>query len=763
VSDANTGERLVGANIYSAYSRKGTTTNGYGFYSLIIPKCDSAYLEFSYIGYSSFIVALDTVSPKEFLNINLVSGNILQEVEIKADSQKEIILNPTMSLINLPVSQIKSLPFIAGETDIMKAMQLMPGVQSGNEGSSELYVRGGSPDQNLILLDDVPLYYLNHLGGFVSVFNTDAISNVNLIKGGFPAEYGSRLSSVMDIRMKDGNLREFGGQGSIGLISAKFSCEGPLIKDTASYIISVRRFLLDLISKPLLKYQTGNFTAGYTFYDVNAKLNYKVTQKDRLYLSFFSGTDYISTSSKRNNTAESGNYKNVMTWGNILGALRWNHIFRSDIFSNTIVSYTKYNYSTDYTSTIVSGGNTSEYRSLFNSSINDISIKSDLEYNVATVYDVKIGVASVVHSFMPAIQSYKQNSDQIATIDTTLNDFKYLSFENSAYIENVYKPGSRFRINAGLRFSHYLIDSKNYLSLEPRIVSSLKVSSNSAIKASFSIMQQYVHLLSFSGVGMPANLWVPATSDVPPQKSKQYAIGYVSSLHKDFWELSIESYYKEMNNLITFSEGAGFLNTSKDWQQKIEKGGTGIAYGLEFLIRKKTGRLTGWLAYTLSKTTLQFDNLNNGNPFPYRYDRRHDISLVLNFDISDKILISGSWVYGTGNAITLPIGYIPILDYTFNPETGGLAQETIGYAEIYESKNSFRMRDFHKLDLSISYTKKKKWGLSIWSFSIYNVYNRENPFYYFFDYETVNGITERKLYQQSLFLIIPSVSYSFKF
>ncbi len=759
ISDNETGEKLIGANIFESNAGRGATSNNYGFYSLTVPKSDSIFINISYIGYVSIS---DTIDVKSGLskNYSLIPGTILAEVIVNANKGQITDKASEMSVISIPLSQIENLPSIGGESDIMKALQLMPGVSSGNEASSGIYVRGGTPDQNLILLDDVPLYYVNHLGGFVSTFNSDALSGIKLVKGGFPAIYGSRLSSVLDIRMKEGNMREFKGSGMIGMVASKVSIEGPIIKDTASYIVSFRRFMYDIFMLPLSEALTQGLAIGYNFYDFNAKVNYRFSDKDRLFLSVYLGDDRISFRRKDNSYYSSSKIKINQDWGNNLFALRWNHIYGPKLFSNSILSYTRYRLLNDMSKNIDDGSYVQSAYSSFISGINDISAKIDFEYFALPAIKMKFGINSLYHTFTPGLASYNQNDNQGFDVDTTFGNYKLNAFEHAAYLSNEINLGGKLFGDIGGRFSLYQVNGKNYFSLEPRVLLSVPIGSYVILKSSYATMQQNVHLLTNSGVGIPTDLWLPATEKVNPAKSTQYAFGVSGLLFNSKYEISLEGYYKDMSNLIAYKEGASTVNATSDWQDKVETDGKGKSYGLEFLFQKKAGRTTGWVGYTLSRTTRQFSNINNGEPFNYKYDRTHDISIVFSHQINENIDISATWVYGTGNAFTMAVGRYDVIndasswhnengdDFTYNSQ-----------AYIYNGINNFRMRAYHRLDIGANFHKKTKWGERTWNVSIYNLYNRKNPYYYFFDQVG----SQMVLKQQSLFPIIPSVSYSFKF
>lgn len=761
VTDSLSGEKLIGASIFEAHSKKATIANNYGFYSMTIPANDTARISISYIGYST-CEKIIFLRKDERINFSLQPGLSLSEVEIKGN-EIPIEKRNEMGIVTIPIQKIKSLPALGGESDIMKALQLMPGVKSGNEGSSGLYVRGGSPDQNLILLDDVPLYYVNHLGGFVSTFNSDAINQVKLIKGGFPAYYGSRLSSIVDVRMKEGNLKEFHGNGMIGLIASKISIEGPIKKDTTSYIISFRRMLLDIFSRPISKMLLDNVGLGYYFYDFNAKINHKFSSKDQIYFSSYMGDDKIFAN--LNDKKDKTKFENDIKWGNMLAALRWNHIWSKNLFSNLTSTYTQYRYAINIISSETNDDNKIvESKNNFFSGINDLSGKIDFEYYISPAHALKFGISTIYHTFKPGVISYYQTDTGLGEIDSSFNNSPINAWENASYVEDEFKIG-RLQSKIGIRMSQYLVKNKPYLSVEPRILLNLLLTQNMSVKASYASMQQNIHLLTSYNVGIPTDLWVPATNMVAPSKSSIISMGFSGSIKENMFEISLEGYYKDLMQLITYKEGASFLGNTASWETLIEKEGKGKSIGAELLIQKKEGRTSGWVGYTLSKTTRQFEKLNYGKPYNYTYDRRHDISLVFIHKFNDIIDFSASWVYSTGNAITLATE-----KYNVPVESSGDSYY-MNQIHIYNGVNNFRMRSTHKLDIGINFHKKKKWGERIWNFSIYNLYNRKNPYYYYFSsihkgywvnnnyYESV----EPALMQKSLFPFIPSVSYSFKF
>lgn len=759
ISDSETSEKLIGANIFDINSKRGTVSNNYGFYSLSIPKTDSVFLIISYIGYNSLN---DTLIAKLDISKNyyLISGTLLPEVPVNANKAQLTKKESEMGVVKIHLSQVSNLPSLGGESDIMKAMQLMPGISSGNEASSAIYVRGGTPDQNLVLLDDVPLYYVNHLGGFISTFNSDALSSFKLFKGGFPAIYGNRLSSVIDIRMKDGNMHKFNASGMIGTLSSKISVQGPISKDKASYIVSIRRFMYDILMLPLTQTLTQGLAFGYSFYDFNAKVNYKFSDKDRLYFSSYLGDDKLVFRGKDNSFYNSSILRSSQNWGNNLFALRWNHIYNSKLFSNTVFYYTRYRLLNDMSKIIKEENYYQSAYSKFYSGINDLSAKIDFEYYAFSALKVKFGLNNIYHTFTPGIASYQQKDNLGFDVDTIFGNFKLNAFEYAAYISNEINIGDKFFGDIGWRFSIYQLKDKNYFSLEPRVLLSIPIGSYLFLKSSYARMRQNIHLLSNSGVGIPIDLWLPATEKVNPANATLYALEISGLFFNNKYEISFEGYYKEMNNLIAYKEGAYTVNANIDWQEKVEIDGLGKSYGIEFFLQKKTGRANGWIAYTFSRNTRQFVNINNGKPFNYKYDRMHDISIVFFYKINNNIDMTATWVYGTGQPFSMPLSRYDVI----NDASRWMQPENVNFdynsqVFIYDGINNYRMRAYHRLDIGVKFNKKTKWGERTWSFSINNFYNRKNPYFYYFDISNSKVI----LKQVCIFPFIPSLSYNFTF
>ncbi len=758
ISDSTSGEKLIGATFYEKENLKGTTSNLYGFYSLTLPEGEYDII-CSYMGYQPFQRKL-LLNKNQELNIKLKSSINLKEFVISAEnSEKQYEIN-RMSSINVDLDKVQSLPVLLGEVDIIKTIQLLPGVQSGSEGSSGLYVRGGGPDQNLILLDGVPVYNASHLFGFFSVFNADAINSVELIKGGFPARYGGRLSSVLDIRMKEGNMNEFHGAGSIGLISSKISIEGPIIKEKTSFILSARRTYIDILAQPLIRMADNDIDrVGYYFYDLNTKINHKFSDKSHLYYSFYTGSDkfYMGYTDKYLDfgTDYESSTKNHLRWGNLISALRWNYRITPKLFSNTTVTYSRYKFDIldEYNNKeTTSGGVVTEdnFQAKFFSQINDWSGKVDFDYLPSPNHYIKFGTGYTYHIFEPEATQIKID-DINNPLDTSFGAIKQYGNEMWVYFEDDIKISDKIKINPGIYASGFFIKDKFYYSIEPRFNSRILLGKKNSIKFSYARMTQYLHLLTNPSIGLPTDLWVPTTKTIEPEKSHQIAVGYSQNIKKKF-ELSIEGYYKWMDNLIEYEDGASFFGNTENWEDKVVTG-KGWSYGGEILFEKRVGKTTGWIGYTLSWTERQFDDINFGEKFSYRYDRRHDIGIAITHEFNERVDIGLVWVYGTGNAFSLGLE-------TFMPYNAFFGNNYANPVVYIESRNNYRMPAYHRLDLGVNIHKEKKWGEATWSFGIYNVYNRKNPFYLYFSYD---DNSHKQLKQISIFPLIPSVSYQFKF
>ncbi len=754
VQDESSGENLIGVSIYDKENYKGTASNQYGFYSLTLEE-GSYEIIYSFIGYKSISKTLK-LNKNIRLNISLINDAILtDEVIVTGERLDKNVTSSNMSQSKIEVNNIKQLPVILGEVDIMKAAQLLPGIQSGGEGNSGLYVRGGGPDQNLILLDEAVVYNAAHLFGFFSVFNADAIKDINIIKGGMPAEYGGRLSSVLDITMKDGNNKKYEADGGIGLLSSRLTIQGPVQKNKSSFIVSGRRTYIDVLSKPFMPKDNAFNGSGYYFYDLTTKINYRISDKDRLYLSGYFGRDVFSFANSDNDIGIE------IPWGNATTSIRWNHLFNDKLFMNTSLIFSDYRFEFNI--------NQQDFELKIFSGINDWNTKVDFLYQPNQRHTVKFGLNYTYHEFTPGNASGK-SGEVVFEADEI---FKQYSNEGALYLSDDFEVTDALKIHAGLRYSsfqhsgyisfrdyvknEFSVSDDNYRHIEPRLSFRYRLSTTSSIKGAYTQNYQYIHLASTSSVSLPTDLWVPSSSGIEPKFSDQYAIGYFKNLNDNMYETSIEAYYKEMTNLLEYKEGVLPEDNTNSSSDDAFAFGDGDSYGIEVLLKKNKGKTTGWIGYTLSKTTKYFDQVNEGIAFPAKYDRRHDLSITATHKLSNKWTLSSIFVYATGNAITLPTERYMI--------SGNIYTE-------YTSRNGFRMDPYHRLDIGATYTpKKKKNYQSSWNFSIYNVYSRKNPYFIYFALEPndgeegsfEDGNVTPKAYQVSIFPILPSITWNFNF
>ncbi|HKM93850.1 MAG TPA: TonB-dependent receptor [Prolixibacteraceae bacterium] len=774
ITDKASGERLINANVYEANTLLGTTANNYGFYSISLPK-GKVKLAASFIGYQAVELEIDLHENKTF-NIELeVQSGELSEVIVSGNRNK--VEETQMSMIDVPIQKLEKIPVILGEADVLKVIQLLPGVQGGTEGTSGIYVRGGGPDQNLFLLDGVPVYNAGHLMGFFSVFNPDAIRTVKLYKGGFPARFGGRLSSVVDISMKDGNMQELKGEVSIGLISSKLMLEGPIVKNKTSFMVSARRTYIDILAKPVVslinKSEDTDVKMGAYFHDINAKINHIFSDRSRLYLSVYHGKDRGYGGDSYDNSYHAKSEKSTMewednfglSWGNTIASLRWNYLIGPKLFSNTTLTYSKYlfNIEAEMIERNLEKKTFNKEYFRYYSGIEDLAAKIDFDYFPSPRHDVKFGASYTNHRFTPGVTNLKLTDTGYSNLktDTTYGNRSVYANELSAYIEDDITISPTLKANIGAYLSTFLVDGEAFICPQPRASVRYKAMSNWSIKASYSRMAQHLHLLSMSGIDLPTDLWVPATKRFTPPIADHFALGSAFNINSSY-SFTIEGFYKNMTNLIEYKDGASFMGGSSNWEDKVEAG-RGWSYGLELLLEKTLGNTTGWIGYTWSKTERQFENINFGKIFPAKYDRRHDISVVVTHKFSDRFDIGGTWVYGTGNAATLSFSQFPTTQIPFH-------QGWSDYAKVYESRNNYRLPAYHRLDLGVNFHKQKKHGIRTWNVSVYNAYSRLNPFMLRWDsdwddryYNGEQEVAKIKLYKLSLFPIIPSVSYSFKF
>jgi outer membrane receptor for ferrienterochelin and colicin len=778
IGDQQSGEPLQGANIYHPISGKGTISNEYGFYSFTLRE-GSFDLIYSYVGHESRTVAVQ-------LENNLVNNielspslDLPQVVVIPRDSLLENKSND-ISTVDIQQEAVDQLPSLGGEPDLLRVAHLLPGVQTGADGVGGIFVRGGSADQNLVLIDGVPIYNVFHAAGMFSVFNTNAIRSAKLVKGGFPARYGGRLSSVLDIRMKEGNLKKFKGQADIGLMTGRLTLEGPLVKDKASYFISARRSFVDWylpsISadwKRINNDQIGQ--TNYYFYDINAKVNYKFSNRDKVYLSLYSGKDFFDDNGRTSFELEVPNssggisrflsrqsYGDRFDWGNTVSSFRWNHIINEKLFSNVTLTYSKLRVDIDYRNEdnldrIVSGDLINIFNVInigrFNSSIEDVGGKVDFDFVPNSKHYVRLGFGLTRREFIPGALFFNGTTDEFQVRDTISND-PIGSTEYNFYLEDEVQISEHFNANIGVRLSNLRLDNINYGYLQPRLALNWIPRKDLVFKAAYSRMVQYLHLLSQSGFGLPSDLWVSSTKNVEPQTSWQVVLG-VDKRFKDFGEISGEVYYKAMDNLINYTEGA---NINNNWEENITVG-NGTAYGLELMFKKTKGNTTGWISYGLSYTNRTFEKINLGRTFPFTYDRRHDFKIALSQRIGEKFQITANWLFGTGTAFSAA----PVRFITVDPITGIATLN-----EDFGAKNQFRLPNLHRLDISANlYLGDPNNVQHIFKFGIYNVYNRRNPLYYKLRESIVfsNGSfdTRTEYVEIPMLPFLPSVNYTIKF
>ena len=790
IKDSISGEVLINAAVFDKISQKGAVTNNYGYYCVSI-KEGTAELIYSYIGYknNSKVIKLtkDTI-----ININLKFNNELSEVEVAENKGNFLVKQNSSGVYNIDLKDIKKQPVLLGEVDILKSIQLIPGIQAGKEGTAGFNVRGGSPDQNLILLDGIPVYNVNHLYGFFSLFNADAINSVKVIKGGIPAEYGGRLSSVVDIYLKEGNNKKFVCNAGIGIISSKITIEGPIIKNKASFMLSGRRTYMDVLNLMLSNKSSSVSSDKFYFYDLYSKINYTFSNKSRIYASAYLGSDFDKSKSGYSNvypiSIETHNRKNELSWGNKTMALRWNYLVLNNMFLNITGIFSDYNYlKTDENNGFYSNSQTNETATSFDyskntSGIRDYGSKADINY-VLDKHNLYSGVNYTYHIFNPGMnfKTIKNNINQNIDIDTTFGSKNIYAKELSAYFKDNYKISDIFSVDAGIHFNTFNVKNKIYHSFEPRIILIAQFG-NYSFNASYTENNQNIHLITNNTIGLPTDLWLPSTDKIKPQKAKQMSVG--SNYSSNFITIGVDAYYKEMSNLIEYSEGAFAGLQNSDWQQLIETG-KGKAFGIELLMQKSISKFDFYVAYCYSKSTRQFDNISFGQEFPYRYDHRHNITITAKYKINPNIDFSLAWYYSTGDAVTLStqkyISNFLLTEQSYNlgtynfksendPNFQFLQQMVLNkpystlQIDYYEHRNNYRMPAYHRMDISINFQKQKKHYFRTFSLGVYNVYNKQNVFYYYYDKQFVNSkgviIT---LKQITLFSIIPFINYSIKF
>ena len=743
VKDADTGEVLISATVFVNELEIGLVTNQYGFYSITLPDGDYT-VQFRYVGYENLVREIKIKGRKK-LDVELKPlVEQIDQVTIRAGGNDRNVKSTEISMIQLDMKEISMVPVLFGEKDILKSIQLLPGVKSAGEGNSGFFVRGGNADQNLILLDEAPVYSASHLMGFFSVFNSAAIKDVQLYKGGMPAKYGGRLSSVLDVTMNDGNAKQFGVSGGLGLISSNLTLEGPIKKNQGSFIVSGRRTYADLFLK--LAKDTAIQNTKLYFYDLNLKANYQIGENDRIYLSGYFGRDVLG-------------FQDVMDmdWGNTTATLRWNHLFGDRLFLNSTFIYSDYNFK--------QGATFSDFNMSMLSGIKDLNFKEDFQFYANSKNTFKWGANIIYHSFNPG-----QIESNFAGFEPPVLEDRY-AYDEAAYISHEVQIGTRLAINYGIRYSQFIpvgpgdyftfnsdgtvMDTLSYLKgetianyggFEPRASASFILTDESSLKASYNRNRQYIHLISNATAGTPLDTWIPSSNIVKPELVDQVALGYFRNFNNNQWETSVEGYYKVFQNQIEYKNGADLIINPLVESQLVF--GEGRAYGLEVYAKKKTGKLSGWISYTWSRTERSFNDIDNGTWFPARHDRKHDFAIVGIYQINPKWSLSGSWIYYTGDAVTFPSG-----KYFIEGEL----------VSMYTERNGYRMPDYHRLDLGVNFvSKKSKRFTSTWNFSIYNAYARQNAYAIsFIQSEDNPNITQAE--QLSLFSIIPSISWNFKF
>ena len=764
VKDVGSKEILIGANVYDKKTFHGTTSNNFGFYSLTLSAGDVS-LRGSYIGYQKFNLDFSLIRDT-FIIINLNPRVELNEVSVMGVRIPSEIESTSTGTIEVPMQQIRNMPVFLGEVDVMKSIQLLPGIQSGGEGFSGLFVRGGGPDQNLILFDDVPVYNVGHLLGFFSIFNADAINKVSIVKGGFPARYGGRLSSVVEIRSYDGDSEKTNGSASIGILSSRVSLNGPILKDKLMYSLSFRRTYFDLIAAP---FQSNSEEKNkYFFFDLNGKLSYYLSEKDKFYLSAYWGKDEytakynyqdITTYNESNEKEKTINDNRSSGWGNLIFSGRWNHIFGKKLFSNVTGIVSDYRFYISQTQNYMLGEQWKYIYQSYFSGIRDYGFKVDFDYLPVPQHYIRFGGSYTQHLFYPGIDVVISDINDISPIDTTYGGGQLFRPEAHLYVEDDFKVFERLKVNVGVHFSAFFSESKSYLSFEPRFLARMLLSSKVSLKGSYSEMTQYVHLLKTANVALPTDMWLPVSDNIKPMRAKQSSLGIEWSIKKGLF-FSVEGYHKKLEGILDVKAESSFFDYSLNWEELLVSG-SGVSDGIELLLQKKSGDLSGWLGYTYSETYNKFDELNNGKAFPASTDRRHDISMFLSYQFNKKVDGGITWMFGSGTPISLPS------DKYYAPDLPTAQyEESTGYNMLISERNGYRMPNFHRMDIGFNFKKKKKWGMRIWSTGIVNVYGRQNPFFLYFDdnKNVETGDSYWSLKQFSLFPFpLPYIRYTIKF
>lgn len=768
VTDIGSGESLIGAGVLSSGEAKtGVSTNEFGWYNVSLREGRTT-IEYHYVGYEPRTIAFD-LNKDTVINVTLSPSTTLSEAVVVARNNAGI-RSTNMSALDVPISQVIKSPTLFGESDIIKFLQMLPGVQGGMEGTTGIHVRGGSQDENLVMLDGIPIYNIDHVLGIFSVFTPEAVKKVTFYKGAFPARYGGRISSIVDVRTNDGNLKETHGVVSVGMLTSRVHVEGPLKQDKTSFSLSFRG-MHTLFYQPFIKLaMKDEAKANFYFYDANAKFSHKFDDRNRLYLGVYNGWDNLTVDdlydegSGSEGTFSKSADKYRIGWGNTIAAMRLNHIFSSTLFSNTTVAFNNYRmsienkYNNSYGTQYIN-----DYSYKYKSGITDGSARMDFEWTPNSSNSVRFGGEYTFHTFKPETSSFTNKAVEGGTVqaDSTYNELdgrKLRGHEASAFIEDDIFIGERLSFNPGLHYTAFYTDGKFYNSLQPRLSARMDLGKGYAVKAAYSRMAQYVHLLTSSDISLPTDLWVPITKNIKPVIGDHYSIGaYYSGLKG--WEFSLEGYYKKTKNIVEYQDGATVMGTSANWYDKVSMG-EGRSYGAEIFVQKTLGKTTGFVSYTLSKSDRIFRDgmVNNGRWYPYKYDRRHNLVVSVFHKFSDRVDVAGNFVFTTGGTTTVPTRQIVAI----------APDGTSTYDDYVPYKNNYRLPCSHRLNLGVNLHKQKRHGERIWNFSIYNVYNAMNPNLVYSDTDynaeegnvTTNTIRIKKI---TLLPFMPSISYTFKF
>ncbi len=751
VFDKNNGEKLIGATVFCRYNKRGTATNDYGFFTLTLPE-DSLHLEIRYVGYKNY--KEQTINKaNSFKIISLEPRVDLKEIEIRDEGISKSEQKPNGFYFNL--RGIKDIPSFMGETDILRAMQMVPGVQGAVESVGGINVRGGGTDQNLVLVDGVPVYNIVHVFGLFSIINPGAVNSVEIIKGGFSAKYNGRLSSILDIKLKDGNNQKISGKVNIGMLLSSATIEGPLLKNKSSFLVSFRRTYFDAFYQPIQYFSNrknvNDYSGWYYFYDVNAKVNFKIGNRDKISVNYFSGVDRGRITEKQtfSDTVKFNHVKNLK-WSTMMSSARWDHILTDKVFMVTTIVITEYSTQFEdelnWETTIKPKVNLSSLDYTQTSGNRDLFVKSIFEINKIENHQIKTGADLIYHHYNTGTLNYKAkdaNTDQ----DTSIGDKQIYSDEEVVYLEDNWKPNRRLNLNFGLSFNSINVKKTRYHLLQPRISGNYAFTNNFYINTSFTRMQQNLQILPNNSIGLPIDIWIPVTDYLKPQISDQFTFG-IGYYFKNKYKLSVEGYYKSMKNLVELKEGAFFVFGGYDWDKSFYTG-KGLARGIEVMLEKQTGKVKGWVGYSLSKSDRQFQSINNGHAFPFKYDRRHQISVLLKFPTTKKHWnFSVSWLFSSGSPVTVPTSV-----YTINNKT---------YYE-FTQRNNIRMSNYHRMDLAFTKTIVFNKNTRVWNIGAYNLYSHVNPLFISTSFLVSNTSSKLKFYEVGLLPLIPFISYEISF